>query len=83
MTRSVDCVLNVPRQDFSVTVQPPVLCSVVSPVRSALNVQSQSQKKDISPSSKSKREINSVKGVSIVDHCVFAQTVPSAPMLLV
>ena len=38
-----------------------------------------SQKKDISPSSKSKKEINSVKGVSIVDHCVFAQNVPSAP----
>ena len=31
------------------------------------------------PSSKSKREINSVKGVSIVDHCVFVQNVPSAP----
>ena len=39
----------------------------------------QSQKKDTSPSSKSKREINSVKGVSFVDHCVFAQNVPSAP----
>ena len=28
---------------------------------------------------KLKREINFVKGVSIVDHCVFAQNVPSAP----
>ena len=78
VTRSANCVLNVPRQDFSVTVQPPVLCPVVSPVHSVLNVRRQSQKKDISPS-KSKREINPVKGVSIVDHCVFAQTVPSTP----
>ena len=75
---SVDSVLKVQRQDFSVTVQPPVLCPVVSPVRSVLNVRKLSQKKDISPSSKSKREINSVKGVSIVGHCVFAQIVPSA-----
>ena len=29
----------------------------------------QSQKKDISPLLKTKREINIVKGVSIVDHC--------------
>ena len=47
----VDYVLNVQRQDFSVTVQPPVLCPVVSPVRSVLNVRGQLQKKDISPSS--------------------------------
>ena len=53
---SADCVLNVPRQDFSVTVQPPVLCPVVSPLHSILNVQMQSQKKDISLSSKLKRE---------------------------
>ena len=78
VARSMDCVLNVQRQNFSVTVQPPVLCPVVSPVHSVLSVWRLSQKKDISPSSKSKTEINSVKGVSIVDHCVFAQNVPSA-----
>ena len=77
VARSVDCVLNVQKQDFSVTVQPPVLCPVVSPV--PFVQERQSQKKDISPSLKTKRKINFVKGVSIVDHCVFAQNVPSAP----
>ena len=71
-------VLNVQRQDFSVTVQPPVLCPVVGPVRSVSSVRRSSKKKDISPSSKTKREINTVKGVSIVDHCAFPQNVHSA-----
>ena len=77
--RSVDYVQSVPKQDFSVTVQPPVLWPVVSPVHSVLNVQRQSQKKDINPLSKAKRKINSVKGASIVGHCVFAQNVPNVP----
>ena len=38
VARPVDYVLYVQRQDFSVTVQPPVLYLVVSPVRSVLNV---------------------------------------------
>ena len=79
VARPVDYVLNVQRQDFSVTVQLPVLCPVVSPVCSVINVRGQTAKE--SPSSKSEREINSVKGVSIVDHCVFAQNVPSAPIV--
>ena len=77
MARSVDCVLNVQKQEFSVTVQPPVLCPVVSPVRFVQ--ERQSQKKNISPSLKTNRKIKFVKGVSIVDHCVFAKTVPTAP----
>ena len=40
MARSVDCVLNVQRQDFSVTFQP-VLCPVVSPVHFVQERQSQ------------------------------------------
>ena len=77
VARSVDTVLSVQRQDFSVNVHPHVLCPVVSPV---LFVQErQSQKKDTSPSLKTKRKIKFVKGISIVDHCVFALSVPSAP----
>ena len=56
LARSVDCVLNVQRQDFSVTVQSPVLCPVVSPVH--IVQERQSQKKGISPSLKTKRKIN-------------------------
>ena len=64
VARSVACVPNVQKQDFSVTVQPPVLCPVVSPVHFVQ--ERQSQKKDIRPSLKTKGKI---KGVSIVDHC--------------
>ena len=78
VAQSVDCVLNVQRQDFFVTVQHPILWPVVSPVLFVFSVRRPSKKKDISPSSKLKREINSVKCVSIVDHCVFDQNVPSA-----
>ena len=71
-------VTNVEGQNFSVSVQQPVLCPVVSPVPFVLNVRGQSQKKDGSPSSKVKQEINFVKGVFSVDHCVFATIVPNA-----
>ena len=57
------------------TVQLPVLCPVV---HSVLSVRRPLQKKDISPSSKTEKEINTLKGVPIVDHCAFAQNVPSA-----
>ena len=71
-------VVNVKRQNFSVSVQQPVLCPVVSPVPFVLNVRGQSQKKDASPSSKMKAEINFVKSVFTVDHCVSAPNVLSA-----
>ena len=45
------------------SVQQPVLCPVVSPVAFVLNVRVQSQKKDGSPSSRVKTEINFVKSV--------------------
>ena len=45
VARSMDYVLNTQRQDFSVTVQAPVLCPVVSSVRSVLNRRGQSSKK--------------------------------------
>ena len=77
VAQSVSCVKSVSNQDFSVTVQVPVSCPVVSPVCSVINVQRPSQKKDIRPLSKTKREINSVKGASIVGHCVFAQNIPA------
>ena len=65
VARSVDGVRNVQRQDFSVTVQPHVLFPVVSPVHFVQDMERQSQKKDTSPSLKTKREINIVKGVSM------------------
>ena len=77
MARPVNCVSNVQRQNFHISVQKPVLCPVVSPVPFVLNVRGQSQKKDGSPSLKVKTEINFVKSVFSVDHCVFAPTVPS------
>ena len=61
------------------TVELPVFCPVVSPVHSVLSVQRPSQKKDVSPLSKAKKERNSVKGVFIVGHCVFAPNVPNVP----
>ena len=79
LARSVDYVQSVPNQDFSVTVQPPVSCPVVSPVPLVLNVRRQLQKKDRSASSTTKRNINSVNGASIVGQCVFAQNVPNVP----
>ena len=78
VTRSVACVKSVAKQDFC---DCSISC-IVSCCQSCTfcsKVQRQSQKKDTSPSSKAKREINIVKGVSIVDHCVFAPNVPSAP----
>ena len=77
MARPVNCVTNVPRQNFHVSVQNPVLCPVVSPIPFVVNVRVQSQRKDGSPSLKVKTEINFVKSVFSVDHCVFAPTVPS------
>ena len=79
VTQSVACVKSVAEQGFSVTVQPHVLFPVVSPVHFVQKVQRPTQKNNISPLSKAKREINIVKGVSIVDHCVFAPNVPSVP----
>ena len=60
------------------SVQQPVFRPVVSPVPFVLSVRGQSQKKDGSPSSKVKQEINFVKDVFSVDHCVFAPIVPNA-----
>ena len=78
VARSVKNVTNVKGRNFSVSVRQPVLCPVVSPVPFVLSVRGQSQKKDGSPSSKMKQEINFVKGVFSVDHCVFAPIVPNA-----
>ena len=77
MARPVNFVSDVQRQNFHVSVQKPVLCPVVSPVPFVVNVRGQSQRKDGSPSLKVKTEINFVKSVFSVDHCVFAPTVPS------
>ena len=63
---------------FLCLVQQPVLCPVVSHVPFVLNVRGQSQKNDASPSSKMKPEINFVKSVFTVDHCVSAPNVLSA-----
>ena len=65
VARSVVGVPNVQRQNFSVTVHPHVLCPVVSPV--PFVQERQSQKKDTSPSLKTKGK-NKIC-VSIVDHC--------------
>ena len=77
MARPVKCVSNIQRQNFHVSVQKPVLCPVVSPVPFVLNVSGQSQKKDGSPSLKTKTEIDFVKSVFSVDPCVFAPTAPN------
>ena len=74
----VSFVSNVQRQNFHVPVQQPVFCPVVSPVPFVLNVRGQSQKKDGSPSLNVSTEINFVKSVFSVDHCVFAPIVPNA-----
>ena len=71
-------VLNVERENFSVSVQQAVLCPVVSHVPFVLSVRGQSQKKDTSPSLKMKQEIKFVKDAFSVDHCVFAPVVPNA-----
>ena len=71
-------VLNVERQNFSVSVQQAVLCPVASPVPFVLSVRGHSQKKDTSPSLKMKQEIKFVKDAFSVDHCVFAPVVPNA-----
>ena len=71
-------VLNVERQNFSVSVQQAVLCPVASPVPFVLSVRGQSQKKDGSLSLKVKQEIKFVKDAFSVDHCVFAPVVPNA-----
>ena len=78
LARPVSCVSDVQRQNFHAPVHQPVLCPVVSPVPFVLNVRGQSQKKDGSPSLKVNTEINFVKSVFSVDHCVFAPTVSSA-----
>ena len=58
VTRSVAFVKSVTEQAFSVTVQPHVWFPVVSPVHFVQKVQRPTQKNDISPLSKAKREIN-------------------------
>ena len=63
VARPVKGVINVKRQNFSVSIQQPVLCPVVSPVPFVLNVRGQLQKKDASPSSEMKPDINFVKSV--------------------
>ena len=73
VARPVKSVTSVKRQNFSVSVQQPVLCPVASPVPFVLNVRGQSQ--DASPSLKP--EINFVKSVFTVDHCFSAPHVPS------
>ena len=78
VARPSKSVSNVERQNFSVSVQQPVLCPVASPVPFVLSVRGQSQKKDGSPSSKVKQEIKFVKDAFSVDHCVFAPVVPNA-----
>ena len=78
VARSQSDVLSVKRQDFSVSVQQPVLCPVVSPVPFVLNVRGQSQKKDGYPSLKMEPEIKSVKSVFYVDHYVSAPNVLNA-----
>ena len=78
VARPSKSVLNVERQNFSVSVQQAVLCPVASPVPFVLSVRGQSQKKDGSPSLKMKQEIKFVKDAFSVDHCVFAPVVPNA-----
>ena len=78
VARPSKSVLNVERQNFSVSVQQAVLCPVASPVPFVLSVRGQSQKKDGSPSLKVKQEIKFVKDAFSVDHCVFAPVVPNA-----
>ena len=78
VARPSKSVSNVERQNFSVSVQQPVLCPVASPVPFVLSVRGQSQKKDRSPSSKVKQEIKFVKDAFSVDHRVFAPIVPNA-----
>ena len=80
VARPSKSVSNEERQNFSVSVQQPVLCPVASPVPFVLCVRGQSQKKDRSPSSKVKQEIKFVKDAFsvTVDHCVFAPVVPNA-----
>ena len=78
VARPSKSVSNVERQNFSVSVQQPVLGPVASPVPFVLSVRGQSQKKDGSPSSKVKQEIKFVKDAFSVDHCVFAPVVPNA-----
>ena len=73
----MDYVKSVPKPDFSVTVQPPVLCPVVSPVHYFSKCAKVVAKERLSPLSKAKRKINSVKGAFIVGHCVFAPNVPN------
>ena len=69
VAQSVKNVTNVEGQNFSVSVRQPVLCPVVSPVPFVLSVRGQSQKKDGSPSSKVKQEINFVNDVFMSSLC--------------
>ena len=79
MAWSVSYVRSVTDKDFSVTIPMPVSCAVVSPVHSTISVKRPSQKKDISPLSKTKKEIKYVKNASIIGHCAFAQNVSNVP----
>ena len=67
------------QKNVSVNAQVNVYCPVVCSVPSAISVKGQSQKKDVRPLSETKKERNSVKSVSFVDHCVCAPNVLNVP----
>ena len=79
VARPSKCVTSVERQNFSVSVQQPVLCPVVSPVPFVLNVRGQWQKKDGSPSSEMKTNKICEKCFFSVDHCVCVPNAQSPP----
>ena len=58
-----------------------VICPVANPVFSVTNTTRLSQKKDVSPSLKSKKKIKCVKSASIVGHCVSVPTVANVPIV--
>ena len=75
VARPMDGALNVLRQNFSVSVQQPVLCPVVTSVHFVLNVRGQSQKKDGSPSSR-------VKTNKFCEKCFLCRTLRFCPQCL-
>ena len=79
VTRSLNVVPSVTETNKTVIAQTNVTCSVVSHVHFATKSLRQPQKKGLSPPLRDKVEINSVKCVSFVDHCVSVPTVPNVP----
>ena len=79
VTRSLNVVPSVTETNKTVIAQTNVKCSVVSHVQCATKGLKQPQKKGLSPPLRNKIEINSVKCVSFVDHCVSVPTVPNVP----